>query len=513
LLKTDYSFVPAFMNTKHCFAVDLGASGGKCFAAEFKNGSFAMKEIHRFAYEPVSFFIPEKSGVPNERMYWDDTFIYANILEGLRAYRREFSSSLDSIGIDTWGADGVFITPSGDLLGKMYAYRDHRLDKMIDRLKKRISAANIYQITGIHFQPFNVSNQVLWFVKNRADLLKSSSRFVPAPSLFYYFLCGKVKVDSTWASITQLMDAKTKKWSGTILNRLGIPPAVMPEIVVPGERIGKLHSSIAKTVGLNPAKLIAVGSHDTASAFAAAPVDNVNGALIISSGTWSLVGKLVPQPITTPAAFAANLSNEGGIGNIRLLKNCMGGWLVHELRRNWREIDGKEMAWPEIYCQAGRARPLAALIDPDDPSFYNPASMEKAINDYCRRTKQKPPAGRGGILRLVYESLALKYRRISDDISKIAGQPTKVVHIIGGGGRNELLNQFTANAVGVPVSAGPVEATAVGNLMVQALGLGGIKSLHDALPMIRKAFPIKVYNPRDTGAWNQAFRQFQRLLR
>jgi len=501
------------MSTKRCFAVDLGASGGKCFAAEFKNGSFAMKEIHRFAYEPVSFFIPEKSKSPNERMYWDDTFIYANIIEGLRIYRREFASSLDSIGIDTWGADGVFMTPQGDLLGKMYAYRDHRLDTMIAQLKRRISAENIYKITGIHFQPFNVSNQILWFVKNRASLLKPDYRFVPVPSLFYYFLCGAVKVDSTWASITQLMDAKTKKWSGTILAKLGIPPKIMPEIVSPGTGIGKLHDSIADAVGLNSAKMIAVGSHDTASAFAAAPIDKVNEALIISSGTWSLVGKLVTEPITTPEAFAANLSNEGGIGNIRLLKNCMGGWLAHELRRGWREIDGREMEWPEIYRQAGQAKAFTAFIDPDDKSFYNPPNMEKAINDYCRRTNQKMPAGRGGILRLVYESLALKYRCISDDISKIAGQPTKVVHIVGGGSRNELLNQFTANAIGVPVNAGPAEATAVGNLMVQALGLGIIKSLHDALPIIKKAFPIKVYNPRDIGAWDNAFQQFQRFIR
>ncbi len=499
------------MKTKRCLAVDLGASGGKCFAAEFKNGAFAMKEIHRFAYEPVSFFIPEKSRAPVERMYWDDTFIYANIVEGLRIYRREFASSLDSVGIDIWGADGVFITPQGDLLGKMYAYRDHRLDTMIPKLKRRISAGNIYKITGIHFQPFNISNQLLWFAQNRGKLLKSGCEFVPTPSLFYYYLCGRNKVDSTWASITQLMDARKRQWSGNILAKLGIPPGVMPEIVRPGTDIGKLHPALAGMVGLNPARMIAVGSHDTASAFAAAPVDKVDEALIISSGTWALVGKLVPEPVTTPEAMAANLSNEGGIGNIRLLKNCMGGWLVHELRRNWRAVDGREMAWADIYRQAGRAKAFAAFINPDDRSFYNPPDMEKAIVDFCRRTGQKPPAGRGAILRLVYESLALKYRRISDDISRISGRPTKVVHIVGGGSRNELLNQFAANAVGVPVSAGPVEATAVGNLMVQALGLGVIKSLHDALPVIKKAFPIKVYKPQDALAWDRAFRRFSRF--
>jgi len=287
----------------------------------------------------------------------------------------------------------------------------------------------------------------------------------------------------------------------------------MPDIVKPGARVGKLHASIAKAVGLNSAELIAVGSHDTASAFAAAPIDKVNEALIISSGTWSLVGKLVPKPITSHEAMLANLSNEGGIGNIRLLKNCMGGWLVHELRRIWREKDGREIAWKDIYGHARRAKPFTAFIDPDDKSFYNPVNMEKAIVDYCRRSRQKLPSGRPAILRLVYESLALKYRSISDDITKISGQPTKVVHIVGGGSRNELLNQFAANAIGVPVVAGPTEATAVGNLMVQALGLGVIKSMHDALPIIKKAFAIKVYKPENIAGWDSAYLQFQRLIR
>lgn len=500
------------METKRCFTIDLGASGGKCFASEFKGGSFTMKEIHRFAYEPVSFYIRAGASAPGERMYWDDTFIYANIIEGLRIYRRECGPALDSIGIDTWGADGVFITPDGDLLGKVYAYRDHRLDNMVAEVKKLISAEKIYGITGIHFQPFNVSNQMLWFARNRRGLLGRGCRFLPVPALFYYYLCGSMKVDSTWASVTQLMDAKTRKWSRPILAKLGIPESVMPEIVNPGARIGRLHESIAESVGLNRAGLVAVGSHDTASAFAAAPVDRPEEALIISSGTWSLVGKLVPEPITSREAFLANMSNEGGIGNIRLLKNCMGGWLAHELRRGWREEDGREMEWKDIYGLARRARPFAAFIDPDDKSFYNPPGMEKAIKDFCRRTGQKLPAGRGAILRLVYESLALKYRRISEDISRISGQPTKVVHIVGGGSRNEMLNQFAADAVGVPVIAGPVEATAAGNTMVQALGMGIIRSMHAALPVIRKSFPIKVYKPGMSQAWEEAYRRFSRIL-
>ncbi len=499
------------MSAKRFLAVDLGASGGKCFAGVFDNGAFSMREVHRFAYECVSFHLPDRSGQSVERMVWDDTLIYANILTGLHTYRREVAENLDAIGIDTWGADGQFVTADGDLLGKVYAYRDHRLDTMIDQVKARMAAERIYAITGIHFQPFNVSNQVLWFIQNRKHMLAPGCRYLPIPSLFYYYLGGIVKVDSSWASVTQLMDAKSKTWSAEILGNLGIPPEVMPEIVAPGTMIGKLHGQIAEAVGLNAASLVAVGAHDTASAFAAAPIDDPREALIISSGTWSLVGKLVPEPITTPRAMEANLSNEGGIGNIRLLKNCMGGWLVHELRRAWRNTDGKESEWADLYRQAKAAEPFAALVNPDDPSFYNPANMEKAFVEFCRKTGQHAPQTRGGLVRMAYESLALKYRMINDDISAVCGQKTRQVHIVGGGSQNELLNQFTADALGLRVVAGPVEATAVGNIMVQAMGMGVIRSLRDALPIIKQAFPIREFTPANTTAWDQAYARFRKL--
>lgn len=500
------------MKTINCFAVDLGASGGKCFAARVSRRSLRMEEIHRFAYEPVTFYLRARNGRRSERMHWDDTFIYANIVEGLRAYRRAFSSRLDSVGIDTWGADGIFMTPSGDMLGKMYAYRDHRLDDMTAKVKRRISAGRIYTLTGIHFQPFNVSNQVFWFIRHRGSHIERGCKFVPVPSLFYHFLGSRIAVDSTWASVTQLMDARRRRWSAEILDCLGVPRRVMPPIVAPGTLIGILHAGLADSIGLNRAKLVAVGSHDTACAFAAAPVEDEKGALIVSSGTWSLVGRLVPEPVTTHEAMASNLSNEGGIGNIRLLKNCMGGWLAHELRRIWREKDGREMDWAEMYRLARNSKPFAALIDPDDPSFYNPPDMERAIARFCVRTGQKPPRSRGAMLRAVYESLALKYQSIAADIDAVTGCQTRVVHIVGGGSRNELLNQFTADALGVPVVAGPVEATAVGNVLVQAMGLKIVRSLRGALPVVRKAFPIRTFHPSRTDDWRNAHARFGQLV-
>lgn len=498
---------------RRLLAVDLGASGGKCFVGTFAKKGFSLQEIHRFAHEGVSFYAAERGGKVTERTYWDDIFLHRNIVAGLHAYRRDISDVLDGIGIDTWGADGQFVTPDGDMLGKIYCYRDHRLDPMIEAVKARVGAERMYSITGIHFQPFNLSNQLLWFVRNRRHMLTPGCVFLPIPAVFYYYLGGVKKVDSTWASVTQLMEARKKVWSKDLLKKLGIPAAIMPAIVEPGTVLGKLYRPLAESTRLNEVPLVAVGSHDTACAFAAAPVANTDEALIISSGTWSLVGKLVPQPITNMAAMAANISNEGGIGNIRFLKNCMGSWLVQELRRVWRIADGQEMTWAEMDALTEAAPGFTVLIDPDHPGFYNPANMEKAIAEFCRKTGQAAPKDRGVYLRAVYESLALKYRLVNEQICAVCGNTTKVVNIVGGGSKNKMLNQFTADALGLPVQAGPDEATAVGNLMVQALGLGIIKSMRDALPLIRQAFPIREYKPRDTVSWNKAYERFRKIVK
>lgn len=499
------------MHKKRLLAVDMGASGGKCFVGTFGDNGFSMQEIHRFPHEGTSFFAKDRHGSISERRVWDDTYIYQNILEGLHQYRREIADTLDAIGIDTWGADGNCITADGDLLGKVYCYRDHRLDNMVKEVKTRMDPSRIYSITGIHFQPFNLSNQLLWMALNRPELLALTDTYLPIPALFNYYLGGTKKVDSSWASVTQLMDATTRQWSREVLDALGIPMHIMPEIVEPGTAIGNLSEPLAAMLRLNPATLIAVASHDTASAYAAAPVAVPSESLIISAGTWCLVGKLVPTPVTDANALHANLSNEGGIGNIRLLKNCMGGWLVQELRRGWRIADGQEMTWKEMDKLTMQAPAFNALIDPDDPGFYNPENMEKAIADFCRKSGQSVPGGRGGFMRVVYESLALKFRLVNDQICKTSGTVTKVVNMVGGGSRNIMLNQFTADALGVPVVAGPEEATAVGNLMVQAKGLGLIKSLPDALPMIRGAFPIQDYPPGETSTWDAVYERFKKL--
>jgi rhamnulokinase len=494
-------------------AMDLGASGGKCFVGLFDQNGFTLKEIHRFSHEATVMHIADHSGRVEERSFWNDLLIYANLVEGLRSYRREIGDSLDSLGVDAWGTDGVLVNEDGVPLGPMYCYRDHRLDGMIDQVKARVDPARLYEITGIYFQPFNVSNQLLWLMQNRASLVRKGVRYLPAPTLFSFYLGGVTAVDSSWASVTQLMDARKRRWSREILRGLGIPSRIMPPIVAPGTIVGDLRAGIAEAVGLNAARIVAVGSHDTASAYAAAPVSNPATALIISSGTWSLIGKLLRKPLTSPEAMAANMSNEGGIGNVRFLKNCMGTWLIQELRRGWRVRDGREMEWEELNRLTEKGAPFAALIDPDDGGFFNPSNMEEAIVAYCQRTGQAPPADRGTMLRSVYESLALKYRTVSEQIAAVSGMPNKVIHIVGGGSRNTFLNQLTANACGVKVIAGPEEATAVGNAMAQALALGVIKRMSDAKPLIRGAFPIREFTPRDQETWERAYQRYRSIVK
>lgn len=499
------------MSAKRMVAVDFGASGGKLFAGTIEDGRFSMGEIHRFAHEGVSFFLPDADGREVVRTYWDDTYLYNNILLGLQAYKRDVAGELDSIGIDTWGADGQMITPDGDVRGKIYCYRDHRLDHMIGEVKARMNPERIYEITGIHFQPFNMSNQLLWLVMNRPEDLVAGACFLPAPSLFYYYLGGGREVDSSWASVTQLMDAKSLQWSDEILKALNIPASILPRIVAPGTCVGKLRAPLAEYVGLPQVDLIASASHDTASAFAAAPIRNPDEALIISSGTWSLVGKLIKEPITHMDAMKAGISNEGGIGNVRFLKNVMGTWLAQELRRGWTAADGKETSWVELAQLAAQSPAFVSLIDPDDTRLYNPANMEAAIAGVCKDSGEPVPKNRAAYLRCVYESLSLKYRFVNELINKVSGTRTKAVHVVGGGSQNKLLNQFTANATGHPVYAGPSEATAVGNFMVQALGIGAIDSMDEAQALIKSAFPIALYEPADVNAWNAVYPRFKAL--
>lgn len=541
------------MKDLRAVAVDLGASGGKILAGVFRNQKLVdLREVYRFSHDPTTLFVSDRRGRRTEKLHWDVLQIYSNVLRGLRLAVSDLPSQgihapEVSIGIDAWGADGQFLSADGEFLGEMYAYRDHRLDGMIETVNSFISAERLYRLTGIHMQPFNISNQLLWFRLHRSSLFHLAHSFLPVASLFYFLLGGGSLriVDSTIGSVSQLMDVNRLQWSPEIFRKLRIPMRLMPSIVFPATKQGVLSPEVCRSIGFLPDEshfssssspsssssassssshrptLVAVAMHDTASAFAAAPCGGGSevsreSALIISSGTWSLVGRLVGSPQTTsdlPRRY--NFSNEGGIGNVRLLKNVMGMWILQKLRAEWAARDGFEMSWKQIETEAAASpHSLLSFVDPDDSSFYHPPKMEIALMNYFAKTNQKLPTSKGGLIRSVLESLALKYRVVSDQLEEILKSPSKGVYIVGGGSRNSLLNQLTADATQLRVTAGPEEATAIGNLMLQAVGMNAVPSLDAAAAAVRGSLSLKTFDPlpRSAGKWKEAAHRFRRIV-
>ncbi len=492
-------------------AFDIGASGGKFIIGIFEQGKFSTKEVHRFINKPVNLYLRQKDGQTVPKIYWDEFSIYEEIILGLKKLKDFGIEHLDSLGIDTWGTDGECFTKEGEIIGRVHNYRDHRIDNIRDELFKIIPERELFELTGVPSYVFNEVNQLFWLVRYRPDILKMVDIFLPITSIFYYYLSGSRICEYTWTSTTQLLDPFKKSWCKKVFEKLKIPISIMPEVIMPGTKIGELHQEIAREVGLNRCSIIATAAHDTACAYAATPIEMENNSLIISSGTWSLVGKFIPSPLINEKVYQNHFTNEGGIGNIRFLKNVMGTWIIQELRRSWHEKDKKELTWDEIVHMAKKGEKFFSIIDPDSDSFYNPANMETAIKEFCRKTGQKIPRNKETTLRIVYESLALKYQLTNEMIEDITGERNSRVHVIGGGANNLLLNQFTAEATGLPVLAGPIEATAIGNILIQAKTLGIIKSMEEARKLVKDSFPLHSYEPTDTLSWRKPAEEFKRV--
>lgn len=492
-------------------AIDLGASGGKFIIGIFTRDKFKVEEVYRFKNGPVNLYLktPPKT---LHKMYWDDLAIYEEIIKGLKTLAKVYGEDLTSLGIDTWGTDGGFYRETGEMLDRVYNYRDHRLDTVRKEMFKLLPEKKLFSLTGIPSMPFNMVNQLFWIGRYRPEIVAAAQVFLPIHAIFYYYLCGASIAEYTWLSTTQLLDPFKKTWSEKVFKTFSLPLRLMPPMVMPGTKIGRLHKEIAQEIGLKPFNLVATATHDTASAYAACPVEDERKALIISSGTWSLVGKLIPEPIINDEVYQSHFTNEGGVGNIRFLKNVMGTWIIQELRRIWKEKDGKEMSWDEIVALAKKARPFYAFIDPDNNIFYNPPNMEEAIKTFCRATGQPLPQERGEILRVAYEGLALKYAVVNEMIERLTGNKNNMVHVVGGGARNTLLNQFTADSTGLPVLAGPEEATAIGNIMVQAKTCGLVRSIKEARKLIRASFPMKEYKPQNNRIWRAALSNFKKVI-
>lgn len=480
--------------SKAYLAFDLGAESGRAVLGRVHAGRITTEEVHRFPNEPVEY---------GGSLHWDAPRLW---LEMRKALCKVEQAELSGIGVDTWGVDYALMGERGELLQNPFHYRDKRTDRMMEQVFQTLSKEEIYRETGIQFMPINTLYQ-LCAERESPQLLKAARTLLTMPDLFHYWLTGKACCEFTNATTTQMVNACSRTWSKVLFQKLDLPFDLPAEIVEPGTVIGALSLQAASGTDLAGTPVIAPGSHDTASAVAA--VTAREGTAFLSSGTWSLVGTELDAPVINSDSLRLNFTNEGGVcGTTRLLKNVMGLWMLQCCRSCWSG-QGKEYSYTELMDLAVREPAFRHLVDPNDESFLHPASMPEAIDTFCAKTQQPKPSGPGAYVRAILESLALKYAAVIGEIEQLTQRPLTAVRVIGGGSKNRLLNQFTADAAGRRVIAGPVEATALGNLAIQMLATGEASSLADARALIDRSFATEVFEPRETDRWRSQMERFQ----
>jgi rhamnulokinase len=482
-------------------AFDLGAESGRAILGRLESGRLSIEEIGRFRNEPV---------ISNGGLHWDVSRLWLEMRTILRSVGSHGVARLDGIGVDTWGVDYALLSKSGALLENPFHYRDHRTDGVMQRALEILTPEMAYGVTGIQFLPFNTLYQLYATQLLTPHMLEMAEHFVTVPDLFNFWLTGKIVCEHTNASTTQFLDVHKRKWSAEILHKLGIPTRILPPLVEAGTILGNLVPELAAGVdALSGTSVIAPACHDTGSAFAA--VHSGKNVALISSGTWSLLGTELTSAIVSDEARRMNFTNEGGVGGtVRLLKNICGLWLVERCRKDWHG-EGNPKEYKELLAEAAAEPPLRHLIDPDDPSFVLPQNMPQAIAAFCAKSGQSTPLGPGPVTRTVLESLALKYRRVLESLESLVGTKFQEIQVVGGGSRNDLLNQFTADATGRRVLAGPVEATALGNLVMQMLATRAVASLSEAREIIATCFPARLFEPKNTDRWEEAYKRFWQL--
>lgn len=483
---------------KQCFfAVDLGATSGRTILGTFTADGLEMEELNRFPNHLI-----ETAG----HFYWDIYELYRCIIEGLKIAGRKEDIQISSIGIDTWGVDFVCVGRDGGFLRQPYSYRDPHTAGAPEAFFTRVPRRYVYEWTGIQVMNFNTLFQLDTLRRNNDSALAATDKLLFMPDALSYMLTGEMVTEYTIASTAQLVNAGTRKLEDSLLSQLGLTQANFGRFVYPGETVGTLTPEVQRMTGLGAIPVVAVAGHDTASAVAAVPAMNRNFAYL-SSGTWSLMGVEADAPVINKETEALNFTNEGGVeGTIRLLKNICGMWLLERCRAAWGEV-----SYPELIAEAEAAEPFRSLINPDDALFANPSDMEQAIRTYCRDRHQPVPETRGQVVRCIFESLALRYRQVLENLCSLSPRPVETLHVIGGGSRNDLLNQWTASAVGIPVIAGPSEATSIGNVMIQALAAGTAEDVASMRRLVNRSLPLKTFLPREAEVWDAAYLHFKQL--
>ena len=472
--------------TRHV-AIDVGAESGRVMLGDLDDGRLRLREVHRFTNDPLHV---------DGTLRWSMPAISDGIDRGLASLSGD---ELTSVGVDTWGCDYGLVDAGGRLLEPPYHYRDHRTDGVMERVLQRLGREQVYGTTGIQCLPFNTLYQLVAARESSSSALRSAHRVLTIPDLINLRLSGRMVCEFTNATTTQCVDARTQKWATDLLAALDLPVAPFGEIVAPGTRLGPLQSPVL-TAGRGAPVVVAPACHDTGSAFAS--VEAGGDTAFLSCGTWSLLGTELPAAVITSRSRDLNFTNEGGVnGTVRLLKNIGGLWLLQACRRRWAEA-GRNWSYEDLVEAARDERhAFRVVLDPDDPSFLNPTDMLRAIGAYCARTHQSMPEEEGGVTRAILESLALKYRVVLDALEEISGRTFRTIRMVGGGSRNALLAQFTADATGRAVLAGPTEATALGNIAVQTVALGVVGSLAEARAVVDRSFPPVRYEPRGSAAW------------
>lgn len=484
----------------HFLAIDLGASSGRAILGSFEQGAFSMKEISRF---------PNTIQKVQGKLYWDVYALHRSVLEALRYCVRE-QIELTSVGIDTWGVDYGFLGKDGTLLGLPRAYRDPYTEQAPEQYFEAVSRAELYSRTGIQIMPFNSVFQLYAAKRDRFSPLEAADKLLFMPDLLSYLLTGNPVCESTIASTGQVLNPYTRSIDERLLAPMGLKATLFAPMVHPGAKIGTLHPEVQQQTGASAIPVVAVAGHDTASAVASVPTDTPHFAYL-SSGTWSLMGIETKDPIINEQSQAFNFTNEGGVeGTIRVLKNICGMWLLEECRREWKS-QGTEYSYQTLVEMAAQAPAFRSFVNPDDPAFAHPTSMLSEIHHYCLRTGQAAPANPGQVVRLIYESLALRYRAVLEMLQALSPHPIEKLYVIGGGARNALLNQFAANSLRIPVISGPAEATAIGNIMIQAKAAGLVSSLPAMRALISESIECTAYTPQASTLWEEAYLRFSQL--